>query len=103
MLRGTEASICCPDNLSEGLLPSRGSHLGHQEEDTDYDKTGGPLPPPGLSSWVTRSCDWEIKIYQRRLYFPWEYAEGIRSAGSVLLSPPSWKLGSRQKENRPVE
>jgi len=36
--------------------------------------------------------------YQKRLEAPWEDAEGVGSAGCVI-SPPSWRLGSGQKEN----
>lgn len=40
--------------------------------------------------------DQEIK-YQTRHEAPWEDAEGIGSAGSVL-SPPTWRLGRRRTD-----
>jgi len=47
----------------------------------------------GSSEAATRKLE-NIK----RLYIPWEDVEGIRSKGSVLLSPPVWRLRTGQKE-----
>lgn len=52
----------------------------------------------GSSEAATRKLE-NIK----RLYIPWEEFEEIRSTGSALLSPPRWRLGSRQKEKKAIK
>lgn len=47
----------------------------------------------GLHETATRI----LKNIKKNLYIPWGDVEGIRSAGGVLLSPPSWRLESEQK------
>ena len=105
LLRGTEVPICCPDNLSKEVCYLSGACMWDLTK-----RIFGMIKPDyyypilifeaGSHEAATR----KLQNIKKRLYVTWEDVEEIWSTGSVLLSPPSWRLGYwQEEENGSVE
>lgn len=69
----------------EGFAACWEPHLGHQEKKITV--------LHGLHEAVIR----KLKNIKEDFMFPWGDVEGIRSAGGILLSPASWRMGSGRR------
>lgn len=96
-VRSAKAPISCLNNPSEEICCLSGAHVQDiRERLACMIKLEEYCPflifQCGSSEAATRKLE-NIK----RLYIPWEEFEEIRITGSILLSPPRWKLGTSQK------
>lgn len=62
-LRGTEAPICHPDNLSREVYLPEAPHSQYHKDSTEPGKARGLTPIPGLSFRVKGGCNKEILKY----------------------------------------
>lgn len=99
LLRGTEAPISYLDNLSREVCCLVGAPIWDTKKRLlGIIKLDDCYPLLVFQVGSHKAAIRKLKNIRKDFTSHGKMLKGLRSAGSILLNLPSWRLGSRQKE-----